>query len=249
MGEPVIRPQEIVRAIRAAPLIRDPFPHLRLTRVLGEPSYREAIRLLPPVEHFVEFPHKDAKDRRGGSTRLELLFAEESLRRLDPDGRRFWQACADALADPEIAAAFATRFPSLAIRDGVPRLPSTGRPRMSLVRDLPGYTIRPHQDVPPKLLTVQVYLPDGGCWADALGTQLYRSGNGVLERAGTIPFQSNTGYAFPVTEASWHGVDPIPTGAPARISLMLIWYSHGLAARLRSVATRVRRALVPTAGA
>ena len=56
----------------------------------------------------------------------------------------------------------------------------------------------------------------------------YRRGDsGLLEIDSTVPYLPNSGYAFPVTEGSWHGVDPIPPGAPPRDSLMLIWYVDG----------------------
>lgn len=45
-------------------------------------------------------------------------------------------------------------------------------PRVSLVRDLPGYWIEPHPDSPVKVVTLQLYLPAEGS-PRGLGTSFY----------------------------------------------------------------------------
>lgn len=47
-----------------------------------------------------------------------------------------------------------------------------------------------------------------------------------------VPFLPNSGYAFPASKNSWHGVDVIPHGAPIRNSLMMVWYVDGIVGKI-----------------
>ncbi len=236
----MIESKDIVQAIRAAAAHSRPFPHLRLSDVFGGEDYREILRLLPPRHAYSELRHKDARLPDGTYSRLEFSLTLERMERLDRDRRRFWAGVADALRHPDIAREFAARFAELGCQ--VP-IESGSVLRLSLTRDFPGYSIRPHQDIPSKLLTVQIYLPpdDRG---SAMGTNFYRRGAAkVLERDVSVPYLPNTGYAFAVTENSWHGVDTIPPGAPDRDSLMLVWNAEGAAAKLATSARLTLRRL------
>lgn len=208
--------------------------------VFREEDYREMLRLLPPAGLYAELRHNDARMPDGTYARLEFLLTDDNLARLDPAGRRLWRECARALRQADVHDALAGRLgedPTGARR----RTEARTSLRLSLLRDLPGYFIRPHRDIPRKVLTAQFYLPADDRGA-ALGTQFYRRApGGALERAATVPHLPNTGCAFPVTADSWHGVDPVPEGAPPRDSLMLIWYLAGPAAGLRTGARRASR--------
>lgn len=89
-----------------------------------------------------------------------------------------------------------------------------------VLRDLPGYSLGPHTDSPRKLLSALIYCPDRED-RPQLGTSLY-----VPEKAGktcpggfhhpfegfirvhTVPYLSNTLFAFPKSDVSFHGVEP-----------------------------------------
>ena len=45
-----------------------------------------------------------------------------------------------------------------------------------------------------------------------------------MHRVKRLDFLPNTGYAFAVTERSWHGVEPVRETGASRNSLMLIYY-------------------------
>ncbi len=230
--------EDFVEAVRAAPVLSHPFPHMRLSRVFGEGDYREILRLLPPTEHYLELRHKDARLPDGTYARLRFPLIGERLRKLDRERRRYWEAMSEALRDPDVAKAFAARFAEMDCESP----PQTGSIlRISLVRDRPGYCIRPHQDVPSKLLTAQIYLPRDEKGAD-LGTSFYRrEESGALEVDVRVPFLPNSGYAFPVTSDSWHGVDTVPPGATPRDSLMLVWYVDGAWKKLGAASRAVLR--------
>lgn len=238
----MIRPEEFARAIWEAPLNRHPFDHIRLGRVFRECAYRSLLRWLPDTSHYGELRHKDAKLPGGGYARRQLPLTDEGLRSLDGEARRFWLGVAGALRDPGIGEAVRSKFADATSARGIKADARTSL-RVSLVRDLPGYRIRPHQDIPQKAVTAQLYLPrDGRC--PELGTGLYRrDGGGRLERTVSVPFLPNTGYAFAVTEDSWHGVGAIPPDAPVRDSLMLVWYVEGALPRLRAAGRLALRSL------
>ena len=239
----MIETERIVQAIQAAPLNPRPFNYVVLKRLFAEESYRQLIGLLPRATHYAELRHKDAILADGSCARLEFPLTEESLRTLEGTRRRFWKAVADALRHPLVKHAFAKKLAASIASRSIPADARTNL-RISLLRDLPGYRIRPHQDIPQKLITVQFYLP-----ADLsqihLGTSLYRrNGVGELERLVRLPFLPNTGYAFGVTPRSWHGVDRIPGGGESpRNSLMLTWYLDGGWQKLRASAAQAARSL------
>ena len=233
----MIGTEELTKVIRAAIVQSRPFPHMRLTRIFCEKDYDDILRHLPSANDYEELRHKDAKQPGGAYTRLEFPLTQERLQRLPPDQCLYWSTLADALRHPDIATAFSSKFAELGCR--VP-IKAGSILRLVLVRDSPGYFIRPHQDIPSKLLTAQFYLPRDERGA-TMGTNFYRRCKaGTLERDVIVPFLPNTGYAFPVTDESWHGVDIIPPGAPVRDSLMLIWYVGG-AAKLGAEFRRVLR--------
>ena len=241
-GDAMIETERIVGAIRAAPLNSDPFDHVVLDGVFSEETYRDLLGRLPSTDLYVELRHKDAKLPDGSFARLEFGLTEANLRRLNGSERTFWNGIVHQLRDPGVERALAEKFACA----------WSGRPleaaakttlRISLLRDLPGYAISPHQDIPRKVVTAQFYLPRDGRHAD-LGTTLYRhTGPGELERTVTLPFLPNSGYSFPVTANSWHGVDPVPVGVPPRDSLMLIWYLDEVWPKLRASAQQAARAV------
>ncbi|MCY4149990.1 MAG: hypothetical protein OXF73_11725 [Gammaproteobacteria bacterium] len=228
----------ILTAIEASILHTRPFIHLRLSEVFRQDDYQEILRLLPSPNEYIELRHKDARMPDSTYSRLEFLLTNEKIKQLDSERSQFWQNVRSALEHPDIANAFMEKLAELDFH--VP-LTSRASLRLSLVRDLPGYFIRPHQDIPNKLLTTQVYLPQNDRWPK-LGTKFYtRDQNGMFKTDISVPFLPNSGYAFPVTKNSWHGVDVTPPEAPERNSLMMIWYVDGKLAKLAATARHVLR--------
>lgn len=85
-------------------------------------------------------------------------------------------------------------------------------PMAQLVEDLPGYWIRRHTDCAGKVISAQVYLAeDDGHVAQ-----------GACFEEKQMPYRFNHGYAFKVTNRSWHRVGKSET---RRRSIQLIYYS------------------------
>ena len=87
-----------------------------------------------------------------------------------------------------------------------------------LVEDAPGYRIRRHTDCAGKVISCQVYLADDDSHLEQGVVLQDRSG----ERTKQMPYAFNRGYAFKVTDHSWHRVHRSQT---VRKSIQLLYYS------------------------
>jgi len=125
-----------------------------------------------------------------------------SLRRVQPLSRAF-SDIAERLCSPEVEFALRRRL-------GVDM--RTLYPIAQLVEDLPGYWIRRHTDCAGKVISAQVYLAED----DQHPTQ------GACFEEKQMPYLFNHGYAFKVTNHSWHRVR---RSATRRRSVQLIYYS------------------------
>jgi hypothetical protein len=95
-----------------------------------------------------------------------------------------------------------------------------------LVRDLPGYHLGVHTDVPDKAITVQFYLPRDASQVH-LGTTFHdAAGSGPnFKEVTSMNFLPSSGYAFPVNlTASWHSVKATTEADGPRNSIMLTYY-------------------------
>ena len=138
------------------------------------------MRLLPLSDDYVELRHKDAKLPDNTFSRLEFPITHEQLERLDDEHCRCWSDFASTLNHPSVANAFMEKFAELDLHVSLVGRTSL---RLSLVRDFPGYRIRPHQDIPSKILTAQIYLPQDDRHPE-LGTNFYtRDETGGQERS------------------------------------------------------------------
>lgn len=123
-----------------------------------------------------------------------------SLRRYQPVAERFPAVAAELFArEDELRIAFDVYGPLY--------------PQALLIEDAPGYRIRRHTDCAGKVISAQVYLGN-----DAEGVIL-QTRDGVLTKQ--IPYRVHHGYAFKVTDQSWHRV---AVSKVVRRSIQLIFY-------------------------
>jgi hypothetical protein len=109
-----------------------------------------------------------------------------------------------------------------------------------LTRDIPGYQITPHTDTHWKGITVQLYLPKDDAHPDIGTLFLGRSADGSFTRDKQMRFVPNTGYAFAVTDNSWHSADPVGNDVETRDSILLTYFvDSGLLRFLRNRGKRV----------
>jgi hypothetical protein len=108
-----------------------------------------------------------------------------------------------------------------------------------LTRDITGYLIPPHTDTHWKGITVQLYLPRDRS-IEHIGTIFHeRQADGSLANNKQMRFAPNTGYAFAVSDDSWHSADRIGPEVETRDSILLTYFVD--AGVLRHVRNRGKR--------
>lgn len=197
-----------------AAIDKDPFLHARMTGCFPPWFYKMMLDHLPDETAYHDLDHRDAKREDDTSTRQQFTFRLTEISHLPIEQAGLWETVHRILTSPPVERAMRRIFridPALKLK-----------PRLSLIRDLPGYRIGIHPDVPSKVITCQFYLAKEGDTHE--GANFYRRGEGGFELARTMPFEPNTGYAFAVTPSSWHGVNVVTPEQGERNSLMLIYY-------------------------
>jgi hypothetical protein len=233
---------EFVAAVERSALRPHPFDHIYMEDVLDPESYRALLAAMPDRRFYHELGHRDALRPDGSSTRLRLYLYPELLWRLPAEQRRVWLPVARALCSKELENAFKDKFrAALETRFGKPAERIGLYPIPILLRDLPGYRIGVHSDVPTKAITVQYYLPSDASQRH-IGTIFHEGESGELaERTTQMPFLPASGYAFPVTaKKSWHSAAQTTGADGERVSMMVTYYvaddlSRWLKYRLRRI--------------
>lgn len=232
-------------AVAAAEHSDEPFSHLRFEGALPTDVYAGATASFPDDRLYRPFHHKDSDRWDGTTTRRAFRIDGSALERLPDEARELWSAVGRALASDAVKrAVFHALRTDLASRFGVD--PSAvgdieSHPTAALLRDSAGYRIHPHTDTHLKIVTLQIYLPTDSSQSD-LGTSIYRPAQtrSALSRlrlrrpefdeVQQFPFEPNSGYAFAVSDKSWHGRARVPAGAGPRDSVTLLHYvepGHG----------------------
>lgn len=220
---------DLVPVVERAILRTRPFDHVRLENIFSPDLYGRMLENFPAAENFHPMHHPDALRADGTSTRLHLYLRPEKLSRLPDRQRLVWSTIGAALCSPELEAAFKRKFRTALedrFRREAERIPLRATP--ILVRDLPGYHIRIHADVPTKAITVQFYLPRDASQAH-LGTVFHTSRrDDGTDQPVAMQFLPASGYAFPVRQKeSWHSA-PMTTEADGeRRSIILTYFVDG----------------------
>jgi hypothetical protein len=218
--------QGFIASIDCAALETQPCDHISLRDLFPPAFYRQLLDSVPPVQHFHELRHRDAIQPDGRSARLRLYLYPEQLWFLPAALRARWSPLARLLMSKALEDAFKRKFQrALEARFGCPIDRLKLYPVPIIVRDLPGYRIGIHADIPKKAITVQFYLPRDESQRH-LGTVFHegQSGEAAL-RIRKMQFLPASGYAFPVQKAeSWHSAEMTTPADGERMSILLTYY-------------------------
>lgn len=218
--------RHVIYRLANAPIFQFPFPHIVVDEILPGPFYARLRSMLPEDGGFAPSAHPG----RSVLTPEGLVQAK-----LDAERMAFWQSMFATLMHDDIGAWIMAKFYDIvSARFGLDQ-PGGGvslRSSTRLVRDREGFAMFPHTDLPTKVISTLLYLPETGDRPE-LGTTFYAPHDPKLDCPGgryhdpslfdhvaTIPFQPNTLLAFPKTPACFHGVDPGP-GVGERRDLLL----------------------------
>ena len=75
--------------------------------------------------------------------------------------------------------------------------------RLEIIADKKGFWLKPHKDIPEKLMTMMVWINVYN-ESDTLGTDLY---NYNFELVKTVKYIHNCGYFFSSGKDTWHGLE------------------------------------------
>jgi hypothetical protein len=189
--------------------------------------YDLMLKNLPDESAYFELTHNEAKRPDGTYARLRWPLQRHRVASLPrAEQREFWGEMYVVLRSKELADVFKKWLaPTLTARfkcalDEIPAFPAP-----QLLRDSYGYKIAPHADTEQKTITTQWYLPENNNQAH-LGTLVYdKLPNGTFEQVGQVQFVPNNGYAFGVTNDSWHSVKEMVPEDGVRNSLMCFYYT------------------------
>jgi hypothetical protein len=152
-----------------------------------------------------------------------------------------WDLVGRALCSDEVKEAFRRRLaPGLKRRFGEDYGNVGMFPIPVLTRDVPNYVIHPHADTPWKGITIQFYLPPDDSTRH-IGTIFQRrNDDGSFTKVTQMPFSPNTGYAFVVSDNTWHSADPVGPEVKTRDSILHTYFVD--AGLLRILRNRGKRA-------
>jgi hypothetical protein len=235
--------QFVAASIDSARAGEAPFYHLVLDRVFPDDVYNAMMTAMPVAADYRPMSGRasglDAAD--GTHTRVKIDLFPEYTRHLPPEKRTLWDVVGRALCSEAVKAAFVRRLaPPLSARFGKDFARTGFYPIPILTRDVPGYYIPPHPDTHWKGITVQLYLPRDDSTSH-IGTIFHeRLPDGSMPKRAQMRFAPNSGYAFAVTEDSWHSADPVGPEVKTRDSILLTYFvDSGLLRILRNRAKRV----------
>ncbi|HZL40288.1 MAG TPA: hypothetical protein VFC45_08410 [Pseudolabrys sp.] len=217
----------IVLAIDAARVVEKPFFHLEFDRVFPDDTYSKITALMPETSDYRPM-HGQSKTYHlndGVQTRVKIDLFPEYTRKLPPEKRAFWDMVGRALRSEPVKQAFMRRMArGLEKRFGKDFAQTGMYPIPILTRDIPGYSIPPHQDSSWKGITVQLYLPKDDANTD-IGTIFHEKlPDGSLPKRTQMRFAPNSGYAFVVGEETWHSADPVHNRVKTRDSILLTYF-------------------------
>lgn len=234
----------LVRSVEQAAKKGQPFDHFYMQNCFPQDLYSQILAKLPDAFINAHLNHPDALTAGGKSTRKFFELSEASLSALDRHLQDFWLAISQALLSPEVhRAIFSKLSGDLCRRFNVTEkelLELCVYPRAGIFCDLPGYRIRPHPDNPVRFVTVQFYLPIDDSQRD-FGTSIYKilklrsywnRLRGIKDdlkqyrEVKRFPFMPNSGYAFAVSDKSYHGRPVIEGQASLRKSILLVYYDR-----------------------
>lgn len=217
--------EHVLNRVAQAKIEMDPFPYVVIDSIFPDDYYSEMLAYFPGPDSLQPLGDTGRVSRDAYRERNVVLFTNEGFSRMSSEQQRFWSEFAGWMYSDLFLNLFVLKFqqalePRLArILAEDPVLKARGD--ALLVNDRTNYAIGPHTDAPHRLVTFLFYLPKDASMRE-LGTSVYRPKDPefvcwggphhrpeAFERVRTIEFLPNRLLAFPKTERSFHGVEPI----------------------------------------
>jgi FkbM family methyltransferase len=217
--------QHVLQRVARAEVIEDPCPYLVVDEVFPKDYYAEMLANFPSHDSLRSISETGRTRGDVYKERLVVLFTDAEFARMTAQQQQFWRDMAAWMYTDQFINFFMYKFdkylePRISrIVDAEARLRVRGD--ALLVNDCTNYAIGPHTDMPHRLVSFLFYLPKDESMRE-LGTSVYRPKDPAFtcwggdhydyepfDRVSTVEFLPNRLMAFPKTERSFHGVEPI----------------------------------------
>ena len=215
-----------------APLRAYPFPHLYIENAFPDAFYHAMLAAFPAAERMKPIAQERGLPATMYPSRFMLALEPGKIAELGEAERGIWARLGAFLAGPNFAETVLWKFADVVKQRFAGRGGVAFRSEAMLVDDRENYVLGPHSDNPKKVVTLLFYLADDDSRPE-LGTSIYvpndpgfRCPGGPeypferFQRVMTMPYRPNALFAFPKTDNSFHGVEPV-SALISRRKLML----------------------------
>tara|TARA_B100000965_G_scaffold403013_1_gene430229 strand:- start:492 stop:1187 length:696 start_codon:yes stop_codon:yes gene_type:complete len=198
---------QLLEKIDNASIQNNPFEHFEIRSFLPDHIYDDFIHQLPETQHYTPLMHKKTLVN-GQPTRYEI-----ALNRI-PQNNGSTKKIVDFFYSSTFKDAVLKKF-DVAIQV---------QPYPHLYRDLSGFQLPPHTDIPEKTITFGFYLPKDDRF-EASGLDLFEQAGSSFSPIKKIKYLPNTAFAFLRSGKSWHGASHKPECIYERNSLFVTFYN------------------------
>lgn len=216
MGENLAR--QLAYGIYNAPIRPFPYPHIYAENIFPPAVYARLQENIPHSDAMI--PIEKARPVRGYKERFVLDIAGPMENVTEPQ-RKFWDELRGVMLGGGIRNLFLMKFKEQIQERLNQMVGGTLYDESMLVEDITRYALGPHTDTPAKVITALFYLPPDNSQIH-LGTSLYMPKDPArrcpgtahhkfedFDRVATMPFAPNSMFAFPKSDISFHGVEPL----------------------------------------
>jgi hypothetical protein len=229
----------LVERFSSSKVVDEPFQHFATENAFPDDVYEDIRASLPGREAYLPINIKQWKNAEGQSTRDRILLSDAEMQKIPAATRQIWEDIRAALASPEFQkVVYSALRKDIALRLNIPEseVPKQKSYVYTMItRDFEDYSIKPHPDGQPRVVTMMFYLAKKNDPKD-LGTSIYRErpmlnrllGN-RFEEVGRFPFLPNSAGTFVVNSrpdrTSWHGRELIKGANTVRDSIIVSFLS------------------------
>lgn len=215
--------QHVAERLRAACVNQDPFPHLVVDEILPWSVVSDIHRYWPEASQEKTLGQL-GRVIGGDYTARKVVPFSIMEKMLDAARLPFWTSMREILYGQEFNGGLLQALQE-PLNNRRERIAKEGKktfgPDSLIVEDSEGYSIKPHTDMPKRLMTVLIYLPEDMSMTQ-YGTSFYRpkvdmSGKDLrqhhpfelFDRVATVDFIPNRLVAFIRDDNTFHGVETV----------------------------------------
>ena len=207
--------------VAAAPLLTDPFEHCVVDNILPAPVFEAIHENWPDDDVLMSLP--DTGRTSIYKERYVMLMREDFLNKLSEAQQVFWLSVMDVVMGSDVVLSLVDKFRDILL-PRIAHLPEDVHlnPEMLVISDRDNYSIGPHTDTEFRFISLLYYLSPDPAYA-SYGTGLYVPKETAPEipqnahapfdwfhRHSRVDYKPNRLVAFPRSDRSYHGVEPVP---------------------------------------